>query len=381
MISGRSSMMKKYIIGFLSGTVLSLTTVAFASGVIQVSLFPSKVKFHVNNTVKEIDGLDILNYNNRIYIPLRSFSETIGSSVNFQPASKDTENVNLIDIYSSGSSGNADHSDQIQTFSWKDPNGYVSVGDLNVTEESPYGNTVTSGTIQINKDLTGKRIDMELYDKTGEGISCSEFVYIDNQDIQPPQPGDIRSFKTDMSFDKGREIGSCKITVSNILKPIENEYINKQNGDPIAILFSPPSAYSFDTHSIAIGDIHVSTLQLYNSSENTITVDPINFEFAVYKVDDEDTFSASGEPVYTYKLPVISGPILSKAGYEVKIPWNQRGLDGNMISEGKYVVELKLTPHLIQYTNEGSKDIQFFDFEERKPMQPGHRYGVFYSAN
>jgi hypothetical protein len=105
---------KKY---FICGTVLSISTVAFVSDTIQAYLFPSKVKFHLDN--------------NKAYIPLRSFSEAMGASVNFESASNATENLNIIDI---SRSGNLNKND----LTLKDSNGYVNIGDLKATTDEKW---------------------------------------------------------------------------------------------------------------------------------------------------------------------------------------------------------------------------------------------------
>jgi hypothetical protein len=61
--------------------------------------------------------------------------------------------------------------------------------------------------------------------------------------------------------------------------------------------------------------------------------------------------------VYNYKLPVISGWIPTQTGYNVTISWNQRGLDGYLITAGNYLVKLK-KPDSINYQIEGINDMK-----------------------
>jgi hypothetical protein len=347
--------MKKFIIGLICGSVLSISTVVFASDSIQAVLFPSKVSFHVNNVVKEIDGTGdnaILNYKNKSYIPLRTFSEAMGATVTYEAASSATGNLNKIDIYSTSATTSSND------LTLKDPDGYVNIGDLNTTKNQNGSNVISSGTIQVNKDLTGKKIDIDVLDKAGNQIAETDYVYIINEDISPPKVGDIRPFQTNAVYDAidngGVEVGSYRVSVHDILKPVSNPDIDKQNGDPLAIMFTPPSQFS---GVIPIGKIAPFSIDVYNTSENNLTVKPFDLEFDVYTLDSQNKL---GKLVYNYKLPTITGLIASKSGYHVTIPWNQRGTDGKFIALGNYQVQIK-TPTTIDYSIEGSSDIKTYN--------------------
>lgn len=57
------------------------------------------VTIHNGSQVTAIDGEnEIINYNNKAYIPLRSFAEAMGADVNYQYASDQTNGRHLIDI-------------------------------------------------------------------------------------------------------------------------------------------------------------------------------------------------------------------------------------------------------------------------------------------
>ncbi|TNJ62241.1 hypothetical protein FE784_31650 [Paenibacillus hemerocallicola] len=97
--------MKKWMIGVGSGIVLFVSTAAAlpsnASNAIYGVLFPSTVTIHSGSETKMIDGTghnEILNYNNKAYIPLRSFAEAMESRVDYQPPS-DYTGMHKIDIF------------------------------------------------------------------------------------------------------------------------------------------------------------------------------------------------------------------------------------------------------------------------------------------
>ncbi|WP_240416638.1 stalk domain-containing protein [Paenibacillus periandrae] len=94
--------MKKFLTGLVLGIGLSSCTVVFASETIQAYLFPSKVTFHINgkSTNLDVSGENqIINYNNKAYIPLRLFTETLGAKVDYQSSSAATNGNNLIDVH------------------------------------------------------------------------------------------------------------------------------------------------------------------------------------------------------------------------------------------------------------------------------------------
>jgi hypothetical protein len=85
----KGRIMKKFLLGLTTGVILAGSTAVYASNSIQALLFPAKVTFHVNGEIKELDGdqTSILNYNNKTYIPLRTFAESMGSRVDYSDIS------------------------------------------------------------------------------------------------------------------------------------------------------------------------------------------------------------------------------------------------------------------------------------------------------
>jgi hypothetical protein len=93
---------KKFISGMLVGGtivgILSATTVVLADSNIQAILWPATVSINVKGTQSFINEGEILNYNNKAYVPLRSFAESMGAKVNYsQPAfSGDKHKVDIV---------------------------------------------------------------------------------------------------------------------------------------------------------------------------------------------------------------------------------------------------------------------------------------------
>jgi hypothetical protein len=138
--------MKKFIIGLLCGAVLSMTTVAFATNAIQAVLFPSKVTFYTNNTIKELDGTGdnaILNYNNKAYIPLRVFTDAMGAKVTYgAPTTKGGSAK--IDVFNPASSTYA-------MYTFEDGDGVCTPMNLSLEPPHEYYDEKTFGELSIGK--------------------------------------------------------------------------------------------------------------------------------------------------------------------------------------------------------------------------------------
>jgi hypothetical protein len=340
--------MKKYIIGFICGVALSISTVVFAANTIQAYLFPSRVLFHMNDTVKEIDGLGdnaVINYNNKAYIPLRAFTDSMGATVTFTPSSSVTSYLNKIDIYS----GPAIPIDK--GLMLKDSEGYVTLSELKVVPDLNGTNILRSGTIQINKDITGKTIEIDYTDDLGEMYTLSDYISILNEDIDKPESGDIRPFQT-LAVLETRKLESLHVVVHDTLKqyPQETNGTVSMWGNPVAIIFGPPSGFN---GTLPLGEISPFSISVLNTSSDNIIIQPYDLTFEVYKTDTNYQLK---ELVYSFKMPRSNGTLGHNSGYHVKIPWNQRGLDGKFITAGKYAVRLK-APSSLQYFKEGSNDV------------------------
>lgn len=95
--------MKKFLVGLILGGIISITIISqsYANSDITAVTAPSKVVFHFNDASIEIDTFknDVIYYQNRVYIPLRSFSDAIGANIEYKSASETSAKKNLIDVY------------------------------------------------------------------------------------------------------------------------------------------------------------------------------------------------------------------------------------------------------------------------------------------
>ncbi|MCP3773506.1 copper amine oxidase N-terminal domain-containing protein [Paenibacillus sp. MZ04-78.2] len=73
--------MRKYVIGFVCGLFVSMSTIVYASDSIQALLFP--VNFSFNGNKIDLGEYKILNYENHTYVPIRFVAENTGISIRY----------------------------------------------------------------------------------------------------------------------------------------------------------------------------------------------------------------------------------------------------------------------------------------------------------
>jgi hypothetical protein len=269
----------------------------------------------------------------------------MGATLTFTPSSSVTSYLNKIDIYD----GPAIPINKGLTL--KDNEGYVTISNLKIVTDKNAYEFLTSGTIQINKALTGKTIEFHFSDITDPNQAVSSYMYILNEDIDKPVPGDIRPFQTSVVMNN-RKLESLSVVVHDTLKQYPVTEVNTDWGNPVAIYFAPRFNY-FNDGLLPLGEVSPFSIDVVNTSANNIVVQPFDLTFEVYKTDANYQLK---ELVYSFKLPRSNGTLAQKSRYSVTVPWNQRDLNGKFITAGKYAVRLK-APSSLQYFKEGSNDI------------------------
>lgn len=356
--------MRKFWIGLICGIMLCFFTAAIASNAIQGTLYPSEITIHNGTQVKELStakGTVVINYKNQTYIPLRLFSESMGSLVNFQPASTTNGNLNQIQIFSQST---------LAGLNISSIDGYVSAGNLLIDDNNK--GLVEGGTIKINKDISGKQIILEAIGPDGAVVGASEYFYIDNENINPPKPGDLRSFKTLLAFGYNSSDVTYRLKVQNFVnvKPNPLGELNERDKEyltyPLYGVMVPPTG-SGDGYRIADRAIMPFSFTLTNISKDDIVLDEVPLSFIVYKINPDGT---NWKVVTPYKLPPIKGRLASNEAFEVHIPWYMKDKNGS-VKPGDYLVSLVL-PKQIQLLNEATGKKQAWNVE----LRYGNEFGI-----
>lgn len=339
--------MRNLIVGLICGIILTFGTAAVASNSVQAILFPSKITIHVGDQVKELNtssGTTVLNYKNHVYIPLRTFSETMDSHVNYSEATIGNGNLNQIEIFSQSS---------LTGLNILSEDNSVALGNL-ISESSPGHTRITGGMIKINKELKGKQIVLEVLDENGKVKGSSDYFYIDGENIKAPSVGDIKSFRTELNFD--HNAASYKVIVHDIISKKKNDDLDLRYPSitkPLFGNFVPPPFLDEQVSKFAVIPYKFTLL---NTSENTLHLDDIPLALIVNKGNPD---GSAKKIVYQLELPSIKGTLAPLESFEINIPWYQYDQNGK-VQPGLYFVTVEI-PNKIQFLNEGTGTKEFWD--------------------
>jgi hypothetical protein len=356
--------MKKFWLGLACGVVLCVSTAAITSKSIQGTLFPSKITIMNGAQVKELStdsGTTVINYKDQTYIPLRLFSNAMGADVTFQPATSESDKLNRIQIISKSSQAGLDI---------KSNDGYASAGHL-IMDEADKG-VVKGGIIRINKDLSGKRVVLEAVGANGSVIGTSEYFYIDDENLLPPKPGDVRTFKTVLGFAYDSSV-TFRLKVQNVISvkdnPLGEDFPEREQEYltyPLYGVMVPPSGFG-DGSRVTDHPVMNFKFTLTNLEKSTVVVDETPLAFAVYSANADGT---NRKLISQTKLPPLKGKLAPDEAFDVSLPWYMKGKDG-LVKPGHYVVELQL-PKQIQVLNEGTGNKQQWNVS----LRYGNMFGV-----
>ncbi|TBL75384.1 hypothetical protein [Paenibacillus thalictri] len=334
--------MKKFnfLTGLLIGIGLSACSVTFAASNIEAFLFPSKVIFHLGELTNNVDvsKSPVINHNNQAYVPLRLFAESIGARVNFQEASN-VPGTHQIDIYTA---------DVTTLFHMPDPEGYVTVGQFQISEEPSYpGRSNLTGLMRINKKMTGKSVQIDALDSSNHIVGSTGYIFTEM--LGRKNEGDVMPFAAPIDL-KGN-VESYQVKVVDGWEPLSSEFVNGPGvlSDFAGVIFGPPD-FSNDRKSLAHHGVDFK-----NDSSHDIWIEPLNMEYQIVKVDGDQE-----EIMFHYKIPALEGRIQAKSWFKAYLPeWNLRDPSGEPITPGKYIVRIQV-PAALSYTVDGSEEVKMF---------------------
>lgn len=358
--------MKRKIMGVVCGAVILSGTGVWASSSIEAILFPSSLTIQHYEESQQVDGSQsaLLNYNNSVYIPLRTFAETMGSIVQYTPPASpdDLPHIQVLPPNINISESKLIYSDEERQ---------VSAGYLSRTSPD-----VFHGLIKFYTDLKDKSIVLEAFNKEGERVAQSQYVRVHGQESASFAAGDLRSFEASMSSGRFEEADTFQVKVIDRLQPMNGQFIDLRYGDPIGILFGPPFGFRLATQNpdaedhrafiegpygpiyglfagyVQRGHTLPLSVQIYNTSTSDLIFDPIHVQLAVKRVNADQ----SETDVYIDKLPIFSGLWKSKVGYRIDMPWNVTDQEGKPLPEGTYHITLEV-PETVTYRIDGSDEV------------------------
>jgi hypothetical protein len=325
---------RSFIVGLAVGIGLSASTVVLASESIQALIFPSKVSFHVNGATKELnlpEDTPILNVNNKTYIPLRQFAQSMGARVEYQAPSDSNGNQAVIDLYS--------YSDK--DFTMHDQEGYISLGQLKME-----GNTV-SGILRINKAFSGKSVQFEAFDRQNNSIAFSDHLMVGDSSFHSLasslSEGDVRHFSVSF-MTKEVPVDSFQVNLRDGWGLFTHEgFHDGFLSHMLGFVFAPPS---FDNGNKTM----TPYLEFKSMSEKAITfLNPVSIEYQILRLDGDQE-----QVLFRYSLPDLEG-VPAMSWYKAYLPsWDLRDPSGKPAAPGKYAVQIIPTESL-SFKNQGEE--------------------------
>jgi hypothetical protein len=174
--------MKKFILGLSCGLLISCSSVALASGTIQVLLFPAS--FEINGTTIAINkDYKVLNVDGHAYVPIRFVTENLGGVIEYDTDSKKVivknKPLDLTDPFYKG----------------------VSVGNLILTKAGK-NTKITGQLVMVGVGSTKNKLEANLafYNvqnkKVGEIVIRGNDFGVEPRTFTVEAPGDFRKYET-----------------------------------------------------------------------------------------------------------------------------------------------------------------------------------------
>lgn len=356
--------MKKFTIGLLCGIILSFATTAAASSEVRALLFPTAMSFHLNGNSSTAgpDDAVVLNYGNRIYVPLRFMAEQMGATVRYQ-APANTGGYPAVEVYA------VDERD----LTIREEGGHFGIGHVAVAFRKQDDVPTISGMIKMWKPLPqGKQAVIEIYDEQGELAATSEYIKLNAADASmfdaandvryagEMEAGEIAKFET--RFPYMAEIENYRLQV----KAVEQEpwhYEQAYEGsitDGAGGMSGYPLAMwiGLDKYEAAQGQPVTIRAGMLNLSEHSIALtEPASFRVLIARAQSD--FPSVAASLTTAPL---QGTIYWKKGSRVtQIVWDQKDSSGKQVPPGEYIVTIEL-PQTVHGTSTDMPDrVQSFE--------------------
>jgi hypothetical protein len=326
-------MMKKFIIGLLCGIALSAATAVTASDTVKTFLTRVTMDFHINGEQSNVnsDQMAVITYKDRIYVPLRFFSEKIGATVDYTlPQYKG--GIPRVDMFYEDNSN----------FIIKDPSGSVSIGhvklDFGDKADRSNNKPTIDGIVKLEKAI-GKEQEVILLvkDKNNIVIAESEIIQSNGKHINQFQVGDVRTFKSNYPYISASDDYHIEIKIID-----SSAWMYKQEGyyaqqdSPIDITLGTNAPLS---EPISKGGTIDVLLTVANTSDHALKIQSAQFEILL-PGEDGDAIKKT-EILKEQIIPGNGGAMTTSLTWQANVP------------TGTYYIRLK-EPFSFSYEEEGS---------------------------
>lgn len=221
---------KKWMLGLIGGAAMIVSTAAVPSDAVYGVLFPSAVTIHNGTEAVTMNrkGDDILNFNDKAYVPLRAFAEAMGATVKYEPASDKNGGLHQIDINREASSASSPPS-AVQWTLQHDQQSYCGNFPFLIMPELPEEGTQPTDSFhfiiynQTKENITVSPIELtfEVRDKSGTVVYSEQLPTFSG--IIPSTFGYEAKVDWDRTGSDGKTVPSGEYTV-RLVQPAEIRY-------------------------------------------------------------------------------------------------------------------------------------------------------------
>ncbi len=302
---------------------------AASSSEVRAILFPTVITYQINDEVTRSDGEDIiLNYNQHLYVPLRSFAEHMGSTVEYAPPGSYGHSKATVSVYK------LDDKD----FTIFDESNTVGMGKFTLSfDDLNYSAPLLTGTLKFNQSLpTDKQLVVSLLNQDGDVIAVSEQLKLAYRQADEMVAGEITKFSTEFPYIDEPDQYSLQLQIV----PQTTWNFNQIYSESVLT-----GAGGLDGYPLIVGTyIDADTVKLNQSVEigarlinisddDDITIqEDLFFYLDIYKMENN-----SRVLVRTLKTEPFTGNIpYRKGSYYTSVSWDQKDENGNSLAKGEY---------------------------------------------
>jgi hypothetical protein len=355
---------KKFIMGLICGLTLGGVSVAGAavSNVVKTILFPTSLHFYVDgkDSNSGTEEVSVLNYGNRLYIPLRVFAEKLGSTVDYHSPEPGGTTAS-VDIFKVDDRDLKVH----------DAAGYVGIGHVSVqfaqhsTYEVPNANI--TGAVKFYKPIPqGKQVVLDILDKDSQQVAVTEPIQLRYHAVGDMAEGEVATFEADFPF----------------LEPVEGYQLQARIVDETSWTYE--QIYGFITgaggvmgyplgvsigaeHDVKKGQPVEIKVHIFNFSvtDTIVLTQPVSFEVQVKK-----EMNGAQQLIRTFRTAPLTGSIYGKQGSVfTKLIWDQKDANGKAVPAGQYVASIVFPKKAIGATINDLNTTQEYTFEQSMQTQ------------
>ncbi|WP_276356760.1 hypothetical protein [Cohnella caldifontis] len=326
--------MKKFLAGFLAGAAVTAAASVSAADSAKPFLTKAAMIFHVNGQTSSAgaDQQEVIRYKDRLYVPVRLFSEKMGATVDYR-LPEYADQPPQVDMY---------YEDEAN-FTVADPSHSLLVGQLQVdfgdSNDRLARKPSIRGAAKLLKPIgEGKEAVLVLKDPNGAVVAESEVIQSNGKNANRFKVGEMRTFTAGIPFVTPVRDYSVEVKIIDAVPwKFYQEGFYAQEDTPLDILLSTDHDLSLP---IAKGKSMEVYLTFANKSDHDLLIKSARFELAFPGKSGTDIVKSTAELKDTV-LPARGGARRTAITWEADVP------------PGTYAIRVK-DPYRYRYEESGT---------------------------